>query len=190
MKHYKIFPSTILILLLLTGSLIYPAEFSIGISSGVGTLSFTELRSEYGSAFVYNPYIGVEMFEGLSLNIGYEGGFNKESSIFHNSILELSGFHLFAEYTFNKGGTFAFVKGGIGLYTVKRTFIPEEFKEYDFIEKSPGFLFGFGMKFPIMKNILIKVEVNDLIIKMRPFYGWVDAGGVRYLAGFVIKFDV
>ena len=190
MKYYKIFLSTIFMFFLIKGNFIFPTEFTIGVSSGVGTLSNPELRSEYGRSFVYNPYIGAEIFEGLSINIGYEGGFKKESRIYHNSTLELSGLQLFVEYTFNKGDTFAFVKGGIGLYNVKRIFSAEEYKEYDFIEKNPGFIFGFGMKFPILKNILIKVEVNDLIVKMKPFYGWVDGGGVRYLAGFVIKFDI
>ena len=156
MKYSKIFPSAILIFLFFTGNLIYSREFNLGISSGLGTLSFSELRSEYGSSFVYNPYIGVELFEGLSVNIGYESGFKKESRIYYNSTLELTGLQFFAEYTFNKGDTFAFVKGGIGLYNVKRIFSAEEYKEYDFIEKNPGFMFGFGMKFPIKKNILIK----------------------------------
>ncbi len=190
MKYYKFFPIIIFIYLIFTGKLIYPAEFTFGVSSGMGSLSNSELRSEYGSSFVYNPYIGVQLFEGLTLNVGYEDGFKKESRIYYNSTLELSGFQLFAEYTFNKGDTFAFIKGGIGLYTIKRTFVPEEYKEYDFSEKDPGFIFGFGMKFPVKKNILIKVEVNDLIVKMRPFYGWVDAGGVRYLAGLVIRLNI
>ena len=190
MKFYKIILLIVLIFFLITGNLIYSREFSFGISSGLGTLSFSELRSEYGSSFVYNPYFGMEIFDGLSLNIGYEMGFKKESRIYYNSTLELSGIQFFAEYTFNKGDSFAFVKGGIGLYRVKRIFSAVEYKEYEFIEKNPGFIFGFGMKFPINEIILIKVEVNDLIVKMRPFYGWIDGGGVRYIAGVVIKFNI
>jgi len=178
----------VLVLFMFSGT--YSAEVHVGVSPGIGTLSHSELLSEYGSSFVYCLYVGAELFNGMTINVGYEGGYSKSSSLVYDSILEISGFQLFGEYSINMGKTFTFVKWGIAVYMAKRSFTAPELKEYDFTETNPGFLFGFGMKIPLTNSIQLKVELIDLTVQMKPFYGWVDAGGVRILAGLVINFNI
>ena len=66
----------------------------------------------------------------------------------------------------------------------------DDFTTNIFRENQPGFIFGLGFRVPIYRFLDLKVEVNELVIQIKPFDGWANAGGARVLAGLVLRFNV
>jgi len=178
------------LILIFTFSMAYSAEFSIGVSSGIGMIEDESLRNEYGNSIVYNSHLGIRVHDRITLHFGLEGGYKKESDYFSGTTLKLSGLIFFAEYAITQGNWYLYAKGGLGVYRVINKSTAEELKQFDFDETSPAFIFGLGVKLPVKRNLYFIIEVDELAIQIKPFDGWGNAGGGRILAGLVFRFKL
>jgi len=171
----------------------FPAVLNSGVSIGFGSVSDSGLRDVYGSGFVFNPYLGVEISDGFFLGLGYEGGYKQEGDIGiykENATLQVSGFQLFGEYRIKAKKIVPFLKLGYGFYKVKNSFKSESLKKYAFSEKASGIILGGGVHFPLTEKFSLTGELDYIILKVKPFDRSVNVGGIRVLIGLVVNFNI
>ncbi len=171
----------------------FAAVLNSGISLGLGTVSDSDLSKVYGSGFVINPYLGVEISDVFFIGLGYESGYKKEGDVGiykENATLKISGFQLFAEYRIKVKKFAPFLKLGYGSYTVKNSFKMESLKKYAFSKRSSGVILGGGLRLPLSDSFSFTGELDYLILKVKPFDRNVNIGGIRVLVGLTINFNI
>lgn len=160
----------------------YSVEFDVGLSFGGRTVSDENIRDAYGSGVVYFPYISLNVWKGIWIGMGYEGGYSRDGKIGiyeEPATLKISGFDLFISYRFKIKKWRPFVKLGYGFYSYKQT-VDSTYAE-DVNENKSGFSLAGGCLLYIHKGFFAGMELKYVPLKVTPIDIEVDLGGLRYM---------
>jgi hypothetical protein len=166
-------------------------RFEAGVLGGTRTVNSADIKAVYGNGMVYYPYLAVHAWKGLFLGAGYEGGYSRKGTIGiykEPTTLRVGGFEAFVGYAIEAGTVSPYVKAGYARYSYKQTidspFIGD--RAVDANKWTPTF--GGGMKISLSGALIMAGEIRFVPLKVKPFDDEVDLGGMRYTAGFGLKF--
>jgi Outer membrane protein beta-barrel domain len=166
-------------------------RFEVGLLGGTRTVNSADIKAVYGSGLVYYPYLAVHAWKGLFVGAGYEGGYSRKGTIGiyeEPTTLRVGGFEVFVGYEIEAGTVSPYVKAGYARYSYKQTidspFIGDQAADAN--KWTP--MFGGGLKIPLSGALFMAGEIRFVPLKVKPFEDEVDLGGIRYMAGFGLKF--
>jgi len=166
-------------------------KFEAGFFYGARTVRDPDIKTVYGNGTAYFPYVAAEVWKGLFLGAGYEGGYSRDGRIGlyqEPTTLKATGFEVFVGYAFKIGIASPYLKAGFGSYSYKQTIDSPYLQEFRVDHKKSAWTLAGGIKlFPIDKAFLA-VELKYVPLKVRPFEDDVDLGGWRYQGGIGFRF--
>jgi len=166
--------------------------FQAGALYGLRKVNDAKIKAAYKEGEVYYPFLEVQAWKGLSLGIGYEGGYGGTALLgAYNSRAELSvtGLEFLAGYECRIKRFGFFAKTGYGLYFYKQTVEDDFAKGFPVDHSQSTILFKGGLKIYPGKFLFLAFEVKYVPLKVKPYGEEVDLGGMRYLVGLGASFD-
>ncbi len=181
-----------LVLIAAVGGLARSAiRLEVGVLGGTRTVSGADIKAVYGNGMVYYPYAAVHTWKGLFVGAGYEGGYSRKGTIGiygEPTTLRAGGFEAFVGYEIEVGTVAPYVKVGYARFSYQQT-IDSSFigdRAADASAWTPTV--GFGLKLSLSGSLFAAGEIRYVPLKVKPFETEVDLGGMRYTAGFGLKF--
>jgi len=166
-------------------------QFEVGMLGGTRTVNSADIKTVYGNGMVYFPYLAVHVWKGLFVGAGYEGGYSRKRMIGiyeEPSTLRVGGFETFVGYEIKAGTVSPYVKVGFARYSYKQT-IESPFVGDQVVDaKKWTPTFGGGLKISLSETFFLAGEIRLVPLKVKPYEDEVDLGGMRYTAGFGLKF--
>ena len=181
----------IVISLVLMGYMAYSVEPEIGITYGGRSVSDAQIKDEYGSGAVYFPYVALNIWKGLTIGAGYEGGYKKDSTlgIFdEQATLKVTGVEFFIAYQVKLKKFVPYVKLGYGSYSYKQT-VESQFAD-DVDDKKSVVTLGGGFKYYIYKGLYAGGEIRYVPLKVEPVDIEIDLSGLRFSVGVGYTFNI
>jgi len=185
MKKLLKYHLNIFLLIISLSTLNYAFSVDFYCLYGLRTVNNSDIKNIYGNGQVYYPTAWVDLWKGLSIGVGYEGGYSRDGHIgiyeeFTN--LKIQGIEAFAGYQLNLKGISLFAKGGYGIYYYKQ-FIDNPELPFKINEKKGTFIVGGGFKLFPIRNLFIVAEFKYVPLKVKPVEDEIDLGGIRVLGG-------
>ncbi len=169
----------------------YAFDLEVGITFGGRTVKDSEIKRVYGNGTVFFPYLALNVFEGLFIGAGYEGGYSRETKIgLYNepTTLEVTGIEFFVGYEYKIKIISPYLKIGYGSYTYKQTIESRYVWAFPVDAKKSAISIGGGLKFFPFKYIFLAAEARYVPLKVKPYDKEVDLGGLRYSGGAGFRF--
>lgn len=166
-------------------------ELELGVTYGGRSVMDNDIEDVYGSGTVYFPYLALNMWKGLTLGFGFEGGYDRSGTIgiFNESTtLEVTGYEFFVSYQLKLKKFVPYVKLGYGSYSYEQTIDSPVMEGFE--DKKSTLTVGAGFKFYLFKGFFAGGEIRYVPLKVKPFDAEVDLGGLRYAvaAGYTLRF--
>lgn len=174
----------IVISLVLMGYMAYSVEPEIGITYGGRSVSDNQIKDEYGSGTVYFPYVALNIWKGLTIGAGYEGGYKKDGTLgIYNekATIKVTGVEFFVAYQLKLKKFVPYVKLGYGSYSYKQT-VESQFVD-DVDDKKSTITLSGGFKYYIIKGFYAGGELRYVPLKVKPVDIEVDLSGLRFSIG-------
>ena len=175
----------------LGGMSLAAVRFEIGVLGGTRTVSDAEIKTVYGNGMVYYPYLALHAWKGLFAGAGYEGGYTRKGTIGiygETSTLRVDGFEAFIGYEIKAGTVTPYLKAGYALFSYKQTIESPFIGDRAVNARTWTPTFGGGLKLSLSGSLFAAGEIRFVPLKVKPYEDEVDLGGVRYTAGFGLKF--
>ncbi len=181
-----------LVLLAALGGVVRAAiRFEAGVLGGTRTVNSADVKAVYGTGMVYYPYLAVHAWKGLFVGAGYEGGYSRKGTIGiykEPATLRVVGFEAFVGYAIEARTVSPYVKAGYARYSYKQTIDSPFIGDRAVNANRWTPTFGGGLKISVSGALIIAGEIRFVPLKVKPFDDEVDLGGMRYTAGFGLKF--
>ena len=163
-----------------------------GAFYGLRKVNDPKVKAAYKQGGVYSPFLEVQAWKGLTLGIGYEGGYGGTALLGpYNSRGELSvtGMEFLAGYEFRISRFAFFAKAGYGLYFYKQIIEDPYLEDFPVDHSKSTIVLKGGLKLYPWKFLFLAFEVKSVPLKVRPYDVEVDLGGMRYMFGLGASFD-
>jgi hypothetical protein len=172
----------------------FASAFTIqaGAFYGLRKVNDAKIKAAYKDGEVYVPYVEFQAWKGLTVSIGYEGGYGGTALLGpYNSSAELSvtGMEFLVGYECRIGHFAFFAKTGYGLYFYKQTVQDEHVKDFPVDDSQSTIVLKGGLKLYPWKHLFLAFEVKYVPLNVKPYDYDVDLGGMRYLLGLGASFD-
>lgn len=185
------------VIFLLTFLILFPAgqyafDLEAGAIFGSRTVNDSEIKNTYGNGTFFFPYLALNLWKGLFVGAGYEGGYSKEAKIGlyeESSTLKVIGIEFFIGYELKIKVISPFIKVGYGSFSYKQTIQSPYVKDYKVDDKKTTLTIDGGVKFYPVKNLFLAAEVKYVPLKVKPYEEEVDLGGLRYGGGIGFAFN-
>lgn len=181
----------LILLVALGGVAMATIRFEVGALGGTRTVNSADIKAVYGNGMVYFPYLAVHVWKGLFFGAGYEGGYSRKGMIGiyeEPTTLRVAGFEAFVGYEIDAGSVSPYIKAGYARYSYKQT-IESPFVGDQVVDANKWTpTFGGGLKIFLSRTFFIAGEIRFVPLKVKPFEDEVDLSGMRYTAGFGLKF--
>ena len=182
----------ILLFLVITANQ-YALDIDIGTFYGKRTVNDSEIRRVYGNGTVYFPYLTINLWKGIIIGGGYEGGYSKRGKIGlfgDSSSLSVTCTEFFIGYQFKTKWLSPYIKVGYDLFSYKQTIDSPYASGYKVDHKKGAASISGGIKLYPLRFFFLAGEIKYVPLKVKPFEENVDLGGLRYLigAGFTFGF--
>jgi|GEM_PF-477840 len=168
----------------------YAGRYDIYVLGGMRTVNSADIKNVYGNGAVYYPAVFIEIWKGLGLGAGYEGGYSRDGLIGiyeEATTLKISGFEIFAAYELGLEHLGVFARAGYGNYGYKQ-FIDNPNLPYEIDDRKSTVVLAGGLKFLPVEKFFFIVEVKYVPLKVKPVEDEVDLGGMRLLGGLGLRF--
>ena len=184
----KIFGLALFIILL--PSIQYAVELDLYCLYGLRNVNNSDIKNVYGNGQVYYPALSVDLWRGITIGVGYEGGYSRDGHIgiyeeFTN--LKIMGLEVSAGYQLALKKTALFVRAGYGLYSYKQ-YIDSPTLPYRIDDKKGTIVFAGGLKNFLYRKAFLVTEIKYVPLKVKPVEDIVDLGGICCLGGIGIRF--
>lgn len=169
----------------------YAADFDLGIFYGQRTVNDSDIKNIYGNGTVYFPYLAINVWKGIIIGGGYEGGYSRDGKIGlynESTSLRVLGVEFFVGYQLRIKIVSPYIRIGYGSFSYKQTIDSPYVGDYKVDHKKSTVIISGGLKFYLIKNLFLAGEVKFVPLKVKPFEEEVDLGGMRYLAGIGFTF--
>lgn len=168
-------------------------DFEFGVRYGVRTVSDSTVSAIYKNGMIYFPYAAVNLWKGLTIGAGYEGGYSASGPIGifqEDSTLKVSGFEVFVAYQYEAGKFVPYASVGYGSFTYRQT-IESPYATETIDASKTTFVVAGGAKFYLMSGLFLGVEVKYVPLKVTPLADTVDLSGLRLTigVGYTLKFN-
>ncbi len=166
-------------------------RFEAGVLGGTRTMSHAEIKAVYGNGMVYYPYAAVYAWKGLFVGAGYEGGYSRKGTIGiygEPTTLRVGGFEAFVGYAIEVGTVAPYLKAGYARFSYKQTIDSPFIGDRAANASAWAPTVGGGLKLFLSGSLFAAGEIRYVPLKVKPFETEVDLGGMRYTAGFGLKF--
>jgi hypothetical protein len=166
-------------------------RFEAGILGGTRTMNGADVKAVYGNGMIYYPYLAVHVWKGLFVGAGYEGGYSRKGTIGiyeEPTTLRVGGFETFVGYEIKVGTVSPYIKAGYARYSYKQTIDSPYIGDRAVAAEKWTPTFGGGLKLSLSGALFIAGEIRFVPLKVKPFEDEVDLSGMRYTAGFGLKF--
>jgi hypothetical protein len=185
----KIFLALVLFIILLP-NIQHAFSLDLYCLYGLRTVNNSDLKRVYGNGQVYYPAISADLWHGLSIGVGYEGGYSRDGYIgiyeeFTN--LKIMGVEVFAGYQLDLRKMALFARAGYGFYSYKQH-IDNPALPYRIDDKKSTIVFAGGLKIFLYRKVFLVTEIKYVPLKVKPVEDIVDLGGIRCLGGIGIRF--
>ena len=183
----------LLILLFVSVQFSSAALFTLGLNGGYRYLKDPNLGEIYGDGYIYEPYIRYSVPRFITLELSYEGGYNRTGSVGlfqENSNLSVSGFQLTGIVPipiFRIRRVSTYFEIGIAYYFYKQQ-IDSEFIRQEVDHSKWTTVIGGGLNIHLFRGLFLTAEVKSIPLRVRPFEIQVDLGGIRLLFGIGYQF--
>ena len=181
----------LILLVALGGVAMATIRFEVGALGGTRTVNSADIKAVYGNGMVYFPYLAVHVWKGLFFGAGYEGGYSRKGMIGiyeEPTTLRVAGFEAFVGYEIGAGSVSPYIKAGYARYSYKQT-IESPFVGDQAVNANTWTpTLGGGLKISLSPNFFMAGEVRFVPLKVKPYEDEVDLSGMRYTAGFGLKF--
>jgi Outer membrane protein beta-barrel domain len=181
--------------LVFLGALCGPAlaaiHLEIGILGGTRTVNSADIKAVYGNGTIFYPYLDIHPWKGLFVGAGYEGGYYRKGTIGiyeEPTTLRVAGVEAYAGYRIKAGNVSPYIKIGYARYSYKQTIDSPHIGDQAADGNKWGPTFGGGLKITLSGAIFLGGEIRFVPLNVKPFEDEVDLGGMRYTAGFGLKF--
>ena len=184
--------SVIIIILMISASVLQAADFSLGLFYGQRTVNDSDIKNIYGQGYIYFPYLYLNVWKGIIIGAGYEGGYSKRSTIGifqEKTSLRVIGGEIFIGYQLKIRSLLPYFKIGWGYFAYKQTIESPYIEQYVDHKKTTITISG-GLSLFLLDNLYLGAEVKYVPLKVKPYEYEVDLGGVRYMAGVGFRFDI
>lgn len=188
MKVLKCFLITIFFLIIFTSSAT-AFNFELYCLYGIQTVNNNDIKNIYGNGRIYSPCVWLDLWKGISMGAGYEGGYSKDGHIGiyeEPTNLKMNGIDFFVGYQIKSKHFSIFVKGGYGIYYYKQ-YVDNPELPFKVDSKKGTFILGGGLKLFPINNLFVIAEVKYVPLKVRPFEDEIDLGGIRALGGLGLR---
>lgn len=181
-----------ILFLILAGvlALALPAvKFDAGLLYSARTVSDDEIQDVYGNGGVFSPFAAVNVWQGLSLGLSYEGGYSREGRIGlyqEDSSLKVGGVEFFALYRRDFGKLSPYAKLGIGSYSYQQ--VVSGVTKVDDSKMAPSL--AAGLRYAATKGLFLAAELKYVPLKVNPLGEEVDLSGLRFGAGVGYTFNL
>jgi hypothetical protein len=176
----KIIITTVLLGLLAIG--LQAINLDIGINYGSRSVKDADIREIYGNGSVYFPYLAVNFWRGLTLGLGYEGGYDRDGKIGlyqEPTTLKVTGMEFFAAYLFTLEKFTPYIKLGLASFSYEQS-VSSEVK---FDKKKSTMTLAGGARYYPIKGLFLAAEVKYVPLKVKPLTEEVDLSGMRFTVG-------
>jgi len=185
----KIFLALVLFIILLP-NIQHALSLDVYCIYGLRTVNDSDIKNVYGNGQVYYPAISADIWSGLILGLGYEGGYSRDGYIgiyeeFTN--LKIAGVEVFTGYQLDLKKIAIYAKVGYGFYRYKQHIDNPELP-YRIDEKKSTVVFGGGLKIFLYRKVFLISEIKYVPMKVKPVEDMVDLGGIRCLGGIGLRF--
>lgn len=171
----------------------YPVDINLGLFYGQRTVNDSDIRNTYGNGSVYFPFVALNIWKGITIGGGYEGGYSRDGEIGvykESTSLRVTGAEFFIGYKLRTKIISPYLKIGYGSFSYKQTIDSPYLGEYKVDHKKTTMTVGGGLKFYPLKNLFLAAEIKYVPLKVKPYEYEVDLGGMRYLAGIGFTFKL
>ena len=185
--------ATSALLLLLVSTLSFAFTIQAGAFYGLRKVNDAKIKAAYKDGEVYFPSLEVQAWKGITLSFGYEGGYGGTALLgAYNSRAELSvsGLEFLVGYEYRIHSFGFYAKTGYGLYFYKQTVQDDFAKDYPVDLSQSTIVFKGGLKLYPGKSLFLAFEVKYVPLTVKPYDYEVDLGGMRYLLGLGVSFDL
>ena len=175
----------------LVGTSLAAVHFEVGALAGTRTVNSANIKAVYGNGLIYFPYLAVHAWKGLFVGVGYDGGYSRKGIIGiyeEPTALRVGGFEAFVGYEIEAGTVSPYVKAGFARYSYRQTIESPFIGALAVDAKKWTPTFGGGLKIFLSGTFFLAGEIRFVPLKVKPFEDEVDLGGMRYTAGFGLKF--
>ncbi len=166
-------------------------HLEIGILGGTRTVNSADIKAVYGNGTVFYPYLAVNPWKGLFVGAGYEGGYSRKGTIGifeERTTLRVAGVEAFAGYQIQAGNVSPYIKIGCARYSYEQTIESPHIGDQAADASKWAPTFGGGLKIAVSGALFLGGEIRFVPLTVKPFEDEVDLGGMRYTAGFGLKF--
>jgi hypothetical protein len=181
----------LIILAALGGPALAAIHLEIGILGGTRTVNSADIKAVYGNGTILYPYLALHPWKGLFVGAGYEGGYSRKGIIGiyeERTTLRVAGVEAFAGYQIQAGNVSPYLKIGYARYSYRQTIESPHIGDQAADANKWGPTFGGGLKIAISGALFLGGEIRFVPLTVKPFEDEVDLGGMRYMAGFGLKF--
>jgi len=164
----------------------YASDFNMGIFLGPRIMSDSDIKDVYGNGMVYYPFVEINVWEGVYIGGGYEGGYSKNGKIglySESTTLKVTGMELFIGYQFKIKMISPYINVGFGSFSYKQTIDSPYVGDYKVDNKKTTMTVCGGIKFYLIKNFFLAGEVKYIPLKVKPYEHEVDLSGLRCSGG-------
>ena len=164
-------------------------KLDLGFLYGSRSIKDAGIKEVYGEGSAYFPYVGVAVWRGLTIGLGYEGGYDREGKIGlyqEDSRLKITGMEIFAAYRLELGNLSPYLKLGFSSYAYKQ--VVSNVTKVD--EKKSGLNLALGLRYYLIKGLFLAAEAKYVPLKVKPMDEEVDLTGMRLAAGIGYTFNL
>lgn len=183
----KIITFAVLLSLLTLG--LQAVKLDVGFLYGSRGVKDDAIKDAYGNGAAYFPFLAVNVWNGLSFGLGYEGGYDRDGKIGlyqEDSNFKVSGIEFFAAYRLELDKLSPYLKLGFGSYAYKQAV--SNVSKVD--DSKSGLSLAIGIRYYPIKGLFLAAEGKYVPLKVKPLDEEVDLSGLRLAAGIGYTFDL
>jgi hypothetical protein len=164
-----------------------------GLNYGPQKIQDAKMRAVYGETNVFLPSFEVQFWKGLTVGAEYEFGYDRSGKIGMNELassFRMEGWDAYLGYEQRLGEFALLAKIGLGRFSYKQTIPGLDVSGTKVDGVKTTVTFAAGAKFYPAKFLFLTAAVRYVPLKVKPLEAEVDLGGIRYMAGMGLAFDI